>query len=140
MQLNAARKRQSAVFESKTMRDSFMSDVIRKLEEPGIHYSVHYDMDDINNEIVGDSDSDYVDENDDINGIIIMAMMIVKIFLFDTIIMMLGPGQYNIPSVIQPKSVPAERQNFSFTGDRFKDVRTILYMICYAAIHDIIYT
>lgn len=35
MQLNAARKRQSAIFESKTMRDSFMSDVIRKLEEPG---------------------------------------------------------------------------------------------------------
>jgi hypothetical protein len=35
MQLNAARKRQSAIFESKTTRDSFMSDVIKKLEEPG---------------------------------------------------------------------------------------------------------
>jgi len=66
MQLNAARKRQSAIFESKTTRDSFMSDVIKKLEEP-------------------------------------------------------GPGQYNIPPVIQPKTVPAERQNFSFTGERFKD-------------------
>ena len=35
MQLTAARKKQSAVFESRTARDSLMQDIKRKLHEPG---------------------------------------------------------------------------------------------------------
>lgn len=50
MQLNAARKRQSATFESKTMRDSFMSDVIRKLEEPGNDSNDDSDVDGTNDD------------------------------------------------------------------------------------------
>ena len=50
MQLNAARKRQSATFESKTMRDSFMSDVIRKLEEPGNDSNDDSDVDGANDD------------------------------------------------------------------------------------------
>ena len=38
MQLNAARKRQSAVFESLTHRDSLMQDINRRIGEPGPGY------------------------------------------------------------------------------------------------------
>ena len=47
MQLNAARKRQSAAFESKTTRDAFLSDVIQKIDQPGIY--VYNDNDSNNN-------------------------------------------------------------------------------------------
>lgn len=38
MQLNAAKKRQTAVFESKTTRDAFLQDVIQKIDQPGRIY------------------------------------------------------------------------------------------------------
>ena len=38
MQLNAAKKRQTAVFESKTTRDAFLQDVIQKIDQPGWIY------------------------------------------------------------------------------------------------------
>lgn len=36
MRLNAIRKRQSAVFESKSERDSILRDAIRRKDEPGV--------------------------------------------------------------------------------------------------------
>ena len=69
MQLNAARKRQSAIFESKTMRDSFMSDVIRKLEEPG----------NADHNVGNDADHVMMIE---LTAVIIMIMMRIWIIIF----------------------------------------------------------
>lgn len=67
MQLNAARTRQSAVFESRTGRDSLMQEIKQKAVAP-------------------------------------------------------GPGYYNLPPAIKVEEKPAKVQNFSSSGERFRDV------------------
>lgn len=77
MQLNAARKRQSAVFESRTGRDALMQEIKRKEGDP-------------------------------------------------------GPGYYNIATSLRADEKPQKVQNFSSSGERFKDVSDIFWCVVFS--------
>ena len=75
MQLQAAHQRKSAVFESRTGRDSLMQDIKRREGDP-------------------------------------------------------GPGYYDVATKLKVDSRPQKLQNFSSSGERFRDVSSLFCLLC----------